>query len=172
MALFQANTLQIDTDDSGVALMKLDLPDRSVNVLTPQMLTDLDEALDRVASESSLKLLVIRGMKPTGFLAGADIQQFQNIATAEEAVALSRTGQQLFEKLELLPIPTMAIIHGACLGGGLELALACDYRVVVEDGKTQLGLPEVRLGLLPAWGGTQRLPRVVGLERALRLILG
>src|SRR5205814_621904 len=106
------------------------------------------------------------------FLAGADIQQFADIRTAEEAAALSAAGQQLFDKLELLPVPTLAVVHGPCLGGGLELALACDYRLVVDGPATQLGLPEVELGLLPGWGGTQRLPRVVGLERALQVILG
>src|SRR5204862_3420916 len=105
-------------------------------------------------------------------LAGADIQQFADVRTPEEAAALSAAGQQLFDKLELLPIPTLAVVHGPCLGGGLELALACDYRLVVDAPGTQLGLPEVELGLLPGWGGTQRLPRVVGLERALEVILG
>src|SRR5262249_4470905 len=81
-------------------------------------------------------------------------------------------GQLIFDKLARLRLPTVAVISGACLGGGLELALACDYRVVLDHPKTQLGLPEIELGLLPAWGGTQRLPRVVGLERALQIILG
>lgn len=172
MPLFKAETLQIDTDDTGIALMKIDVPDRSVNVITPQMLNDLNEALNRLSQESTLKVLVIRGMKPSGFIAGADIQEFAKINSPQEAIDLSRRGQELFNKLELLPIPTLAIIHGACLGGGLELALACDYRLVVDDRKTQLGLPETRLGLLPAWGGTQRLPRVVGLEASLKMILG
>src|SRR5207247_1638308 len=78
----------------------------------------------------------------------------------------------IFAKLENLRVPTVAIIAGACLGGGLELALACDYRVVVDEARTQLGFPEIELGLLPAWGGTQRLPRVIGLERSLQMILG
>src|SRR5262245_36277359 len=172
MPLFRAENLEVDTDGSGVALLKLDVPGRSVNVITPQMLKDLDAALDRVAAQPSLSVLVLRGMKKSGFLAGADIQQFATIRTPEEASALSATGQALFNKLELLPIPTLAVIHGPCLGGGLELALACDYRLVVDAPTTQLGLPEVELGLLPGWGGTQRLPKVVGLERALQVILG
>src|SRR5947209_2051814 len=171
MPLFQAENLEVDTDGSGVALLKLDVPGRSVNVLTPQVLKDLDAALDRVAAQTSLRVLVLRGMKKSGFLAGADIQQFASIATPAEASALSAAGQELFDKLELLPIPTLAVIHGPCLGGGLELALACDYRLVVDGPGTQLGLPEVELGLLPGWGGTQRLPRVVGLENALQVIL-
>jgi 3-hydroxyacyl-CoA dehydrogenase / enoyl-CoA hydratase / 3-hydroxybutyryl-CoA epimerase len=171
MPLFRAENLEVDTDGSGVALLKLDVPGRSVNVITPQVLKDLDAALDHVASQP-LRVLVIRGMKKSGFLAGADVQQFAAIQNAEQASALSAAGQQLFDKLELLTIPTLAVIHGPCLGGGLELALACDYRLVIDAPGTQLGLPEVELGLLPGWGGTQRLPRVVGLENALQMILG
>jgi 3-hydroxyacyl-CoA dehydrogenase / enoyl-CoA hydratase / 3-hydroxybutyryl-CoA epimerase len=171
MPLFKAENLEVDTDGSGAALLKIDVAGRSMNVLTRQVMEDLDAALDRVAGESGLRVLVIRGMKKTGFLAGADIQQFAEIASAEEASALSKRGQDLFNKLELLPIPTVAVIHGPCLGGGLELALACDYRLVVDGPGTQIGLPEVELGLLPGWGGTQRLPRVIGLEPALSMIL-
>src|SRR5262249_20490671 len=161
MAWFRAENLEVDTDGSGVALLKLDVPGRSVNVITPQVLKDFDAALDRVAAQPTLRVLVLRGMKKSGFLAGADVQQFATIRSPAEASALSAAGQQLFDKLELLPIPTLAVIHGPCLGGGLELALACDYRLVVDAPGTQLGLPEVELGLLPAWGGTQRLPQVV-----------
>ncbi len=171
MALYQSDNLAVDTDGSGTALLKIDVPGRSVNVITRQLIADLDAALDRVAAQTSLRVLVIRGMKKSGFLAGADVQQFADIRTADEAVALSALGQQLFDKLELLPIPTLAVVHGPCLGGGLELALACDYRLVVDGPTTQLGFPEVELGLLPGWGGTQRLPRVVGLEPALQMIL-
>src|SRR5262249_17835074 len=90
----------------------------------------------------------------------------------DEARGISAAGQRVFQKLAALDIPTIALIHGPCLGGGLECALACDYRLLLDHPKTQLGLPEVELGLLPAWGGTQRLPHVVGLERALQVIVG
>src|SRR5262245_8894 len=112
MPLFQAENLEVDTDGSGVALLKLDVPGRSVNVITPQVLKDLDAALDRVASQAALRVLIIRGMKKSGFLAGADIQQFAAIRTPDQASALSAAGQQLFNKLELLTIPTLAVIHG------------------------------------------------------------
>jgi 3-hydroxyacyl-CoA dehydrogenase/enoyl-CoA hydratase/3-hydroxybutyryl-CoA epimerase len=135
------------------------------------VLTDLDAALDAVAREPRVPLLVLRSSKKTGFLAGADVREFLDVTDAPAAVALSERGQKLFGKLASLPMPSLAAIHGPCLGGGLELALACDYRLVVERPDTQLGFPEVELGLLPAWGGTQRLPRVVGLERALQMIL-
>src|SRR5205823_10670209 len=94
------------------------------------------------------------------------------IQTPDDATDLSELGQKLFDKLEGLRAPSVAVIHGPCLGGGLELALACDYRVAIDQPGTQLGLPEIELGLLPGWGGTQRLPTVVGLERALKMILG
>src|SRR5262249_41137840 len=109
MSLFRAETLEVDADGSGAALLKLDVPGRSLNVLTRQVLADLDAALDRVAAERSVRVLVLRGMKKSGFLAGADIQQFADIGSAEQAETLSGAGQQLFDKLELLPVPTLAV---------------------------------------------------------------
>jgi 3-hydroxyacyl-CoA dehydrogenase/enoyl-CoA hydratase/3-hydroxybutyryl-CoA epimerase len=119
-----------------------------------------------------VQLLTVRSAKASGFAAGADLQAFQQITDSTQATALSAAGQEVFGRLARLPVPTVAVVHGPCLGGGLEFALACDYRLVVDQPKTQLGLPEIELGLIPAWGGTQRLPHVVGLERALRMILG
>jgi 3-hydroxyacyl-CoA dehydrogenase/enoyl-CoA hydratase/3-hydroxybutyryl-CoA epimerase len=172
MAFFQTDNLSVQLLSDGVATLVLDVAGRSVNVFTRQVFADLATALDRVAADSSLKLLLIRSGKESGFLAGADLQEFARIAGPEDATALSALGQGLFDKLAQLRLPTVAMISGPCLGGGLEFALACDYRVVIAHPKTQLGLPEVELGLLPGWGGTQRLPRVVGLERALHMILG
>jgi 3-hydroxyacyl-CoA dehydrogenase/enoyl-CoA hydratase/3-hydroxybutyryl-CoA epimerase len=172
MAFFQAETLWINQLADGVACLILDLPGRSVNVLTHQVMQDLAGALDRLAAESNFKTLILRSGKSGNFLAGADLQELADIGSAAEAAAASAAGQQLFDKLAQLPMPTVALVDGACLGGGLELALACDYRVVVDQPRTQLGLPEIELGLLPAWGGTQRLPRVIGLEPALKVILG
>jgi 3-hydroxyacyl-CoA dehydrogenase/enoyl-CoA hydratase/3-hydroxybutyryl-CoA epimerase len=172
MAAFETANLRLEQRLDGVAILRMDVAGHSVNVLNGQLLADLDETFDYVSADSAAKILVIRGDKPSGFLAGADLHDFATITTAAEAEALSALGQKLFSKLHDLRIPTIALIHGPCLGGGLELALACDYRMVADHSKTQLGLPEVELGLLPAWGGTQRLPRVVGLERALRVMLG
>jgi 3-hydroxyacyl-CoA dehydrogenase/enoyl-CoA hydratase/3-hydroxybutyryl-CoA epimerase len=172
MAFFQTETLWVNQLGDGVAALFLDVPDRSVNVLSRRVLTDLEAALERVAGEGSFRLLVVRSGKPGSFIAGADVHELSSLRSPDEAGQVSEQGQRVFEKLAALPIPTAAIIGGACLGGGLELALACDYRVVLAGPRTQLGLPEVELGLLPAWGGTQRLPRVVGLERALQIILG
>jgi 3-hydroxyacyl-CoA dehydrogenase/enoyl-CoA hydratase/3-hydroxybutyryl-CoA epimerase len=172
MAFFQTDTLWVSQLADGAAALVLNVPGRSVNVLSRQVLADLEVALERVAAEPSFRLLLVRSGKPGSFIAGADLQEFRAVQGAQEAVAISERGQRLFDKLADLRMPTVAVISGPCLGGGLELALACDYRVVVDQPRTQLGLPEIELGLLPAWGGTQRLPRVVGLERALQMILG
>jgi 3-hydroxyacyl-CoA dehydrogenase/enoyl-CoA hydratase/3-hydroxybutyryl-CoA epimerase len=172
MAFFQAENLWVSQLADGVAALVLDVPGRSVNVLGRAVFDDLEAALGRIEAEPSFQLLLLRSGKPGSFLAGADLHELGTITTAEEAMALSERGQRVFNRLARLRMPTVAVISGACLGGGLEMALACDYRVVVDQPKTHLGLPEVELGLLPAWGGTQRLPRVIGLERALQMILG
>ncbi len=165
MPLFQSESVTIDRDADGTLSLKLDVPGRGQNVFTLGVLADLDAAFDRVALEKTAPLLVIRSGKNSGFIAGADLKEFLALRGPEEASDLSERGQKLFAKLAALPTPTIAAIHGACLGGGLELALACDYRLVFDRADTQLGLPEVELGLLPGWGGTQRLARIVGLER-------
>jgi 3-hydroxyacyl-CoA dehydrogenase/enoyl-CoA hydratase/3-hydroxybutyryl-CoA epimerase len=170
MEIFRAASLMIEKDN-GIATLWLDVPNKTYNVFNRQVLGELHSAFDRIAPDSSIKLLLIRGRKKNGFVAGADLHEFQSITTSDQAMALSAAGQQLFDKLERLPFPTVAVIHGPCLGGGLEFALACDYRVAIDHPKTQIGLPEIELGLVPGWGGTQRLPRVVGLERALQVIL-
>ncbi|HEY7152931.1 MAG TPA: 3-hydroxyacyl-CoA dehydrogenase NAD-binding domain-containing protein [Gemmataceae bacterium] len=170
MQVFQSETVVVERDSDGAAALKLDVPDRAVNVFNRQVMTDLDAALDAVAANKS-PVLIVRSGKKSGFVAGADLHEFLAIRDAAGAVAISAAGQKLFDKLAALPMPTIAAISGPCLGGGLEFALACDYRLVYEKPNTQLGFPEVELGLLPGWGGTQRLPRVVGLERALRMIL-
>jgi 3-hydroxyacyl-CoA dehydrogenase/enoyl-CoA hydratase/3-hydroxybutyryl-CoA epimerase len=171
MSFFQAETLRVDQQPDGVADLWIDVPGLSVNVFNKQVLTDLDAALDSVANESAIQALVIRSSKPSGFLAGADLKSFTQIRSPADAVALSALGQTLFDKVANLRVPVVALIGGVCLGGGLEFALACDYRLVIDLPSTQIGLPEIELGLLPGWGGTQRLPRIVGLERAVNVIL-
>jgi 3-hydroxyacyl-CoA dehydrogenase/enoyl-CoA hydratase/3-hydroxybutyryl-CoA epimerase len=171
MPIFRSETVEADRDVDHSVHLTIDLTGRPVNVLSRQVLADLDEALDAVLQASRTTLLVVRSGKKSGFVAGADLVEFEAVADAAAAQAISAAGQKVFAKLAALPMPTVAAVSGFCLGGGLELALACDYRLVFDSPQTQLGLPEVRLGLLPAWGGTQRLPRLVGLERALRMIL-
>jgi 3-hydroxyacyl-CoA dehydrogenase/enoyl-CoA hydratase/3-hydroxybutyryl-CoA epimerase len=171
MSFFQAETLRVDQQPDGTADLWIDVPGLSVNVINKQVLSDLDAALDRVAKETAIQVLIVRSAKASGFLAGADLKSFSEVRTPPDATALSALGQSLFDKVVNLRVPVVAVIGGACLGGGLEFALACDYRLVIDLASTQLGLPEIELGLLPAWGGTQRLPRVVGLERAVNVIL-
>jgi 3-hydroxyacyl-CoA dehydrogenase/enoyl-CoA hydratase/3-hydroxybutyryl-CoA epimerase len=171
MAIFHSDTVTVERDNDGSAVLQIDVPGRSVNVFNRQVLADLDGALDALAAEGRVPVLAVRSGKKSGFIAGADLQEFLHITDAAGAEAISAAGQEVFGKLARLPMPSVAVIHGPCLGGGLELALACDYRLVFDRPNTQLGLPEVSLGLLPGWGGSQRLPRVVGLERGLRMIL-
>src|SRR5262245_13454502 len=171
MTLFRTDNLRVEQEPDGVAVLWLDESGATHNVFNRQVMAELDQALDAVAAEPSVRVLVVRSAKPAGFLAGADLHEFTAVQTPEDAMALSAAGQRLFDKMADLRVPVVAVIHGPCLGGGLEFALACDYRLVIDQPGTQLGLPEVELGLLPGWGGTQRLPRVVGLERALQMIL-
>ncbi len=171
MRIFESQTIVVRRDGDGAVSLVLDVPDRSVNVFNRQVMADLDAALDAV-SASKAPIAVMRSGKKSGFIAGADLQEFLSIQDAAGAQAISTAGQKMFDKLAALPMPTIAAISGPCLGGGLEFALACDYRFVFDKTSTQLGFPEVELGLLPGWGGTQRLPRIVGIERALNVILG
>jgi 3-hydroxyacyl-CoA dehydrogenase/enoyl-CoA hydratase/3-hydroxybutyryl-CoA epimerase len=171
MPLFESQSVTVERDTDGSAVLKLDVPGRSMNVFARQVFADLDAALDAVMAAGKLPVLIVRSGKKSGFLAGADLSEFLAIQDAASAQALSESGQKLFDKVAALPMPTIAAIHGPCLGGGLEFALACDYRLVFDRPGTQIGFPEVELGLLPGWGGTQRLPRAIGLERALQVIL-
>jgi 3-hydroxyacyl-CoA dehydrogenase/enoyl-CoA hydratase/3-hydroxybutyryl-CoA epimerase len=167
--IMPAFTLERNPD--GIAVLTFDLPGEKVNKLTSAVMDELDRLLDNLRAETAIKALIIRSGKPDTFIAGADIAEIRDITDRMRGEELSRKGQAVFRKLEDLPFPTVAAIHGPCLGGGLELALACRHRVVSTDPKTVLGLPEVRLGIIPGFGGTQRLPRLVGLSRSLEMIL-
>ncbi len=136
----------------------------------PAVIAELGDVLVRLAREARIRGLLVRSGKPDVFIAGADVKEFTRIQAEDARTAVERV-QALFEQLANLPFPTVAAIDGACLGGGTELALACDYRLMSDSKKAQIGLPEVRLGIFPAWGGCTRLPRVVGLAAALDLIL-
>jgi 3-hydroxyacyl-CoA dehydrogenase/enoyl-CoA hydratase/3-hydroxybutyryl-CoA epimerase len=155
----------------GIATVLMDVPGEPVNTLSPEVGAQLDGILSELDRDERVRGVVFGSGKREGFIAGAKIDMLQGVRTAEEAQGLSRGIQKLFERLAALRKPVVAAIHGACLGGGMELALACRFRVVSDDRKTQLGLPEVQLGLIPGAGGTQRLPRLVGLVNALDLIL-
>ncbi|MGR5151770.1 fatty acid oxidation complex subunit alpha FadJ [Photobacterium swingsii] len=157
--------------DNGVAWLKIDVPDEKMNTLQSAFAEQVTEVLAELKTKSDLKGMVVYSGKPDNFIAGADIKMLAACTTAEEAQQLATQGQVLFSQLEALPFHVVAAIHGPCLGGGLELALACHSRVCSDDDKTRLGLPEVQLGLLPGSGGTQRLPRLVGVANSLDMIL-
>jgi 3-hydroxyacyl-CoA dehydrogenase/enoyl-CoA hydratase/3-hydroxybutyryl-CoA epimerase len=155
----------------GVAIVTFDLPNEAVNKLSKAVGWEFEEVLDRLTNDEVVKAIVLRSGKPGTFIAGADIEEFVQLRTVEEAARMARDGQLLMQRVVDSSKPIVAAIHGACLGGGLELAMACRYRVVSNDPKTQLGLPEVQLGLIPAAGGSNRLPRLVGVRAALDMIL-
>lgn len=156
----------------GVAVLTFDQPGSKANVLTRELWTEFGGAL--AALRSDLKGLVLASAKPGIFIAGADLKLLANAPGPNdpEVRAFIEQGLRVLEQLEALPFPTCAALDGAALGGGLEVALACDYRVCGTNPKVQLGLPEVKLGLIPGWGGTQRLPRIVGINQAIEMIVG
>jgi 3-hydroxyacyl-CoA dehydrogenase/enoyl-CoA hydratase/carnithine racemase len=159
------------TDDRGVTTVSLDVPGRPLNVLGYDVMQELEQIVHELESSDDINLVIFQSGKESGFLAGADVSKIADIESASHAVRLIEAGQTLFQRIEWLPMPTVAVVHGPCLGGGLELALACKYRVARDNSSTKIGLPEIKLGLIPGWGGTQRLPRVVGLTNSLQLIL-
>jgi 3-hydroxyacyl-CoA dehydrogenase/enoyl-CoA hydratase/3-hydroxybutyryl-CoA epimerase len=155
----------------GIAVVTIDLPNEPVNKVTAELRGDFTTLFDELESRADVKGIVLASGKPDSWIAGADIDEFLTMRTEAQAQALSRTGQELLARLEQLKLPVVAAIHGACMGGGLEAALACRYRIATDHPKTILSLPEVQLGLIPGAGGTQRLPRLIGLQRALDMIL-
>lgn len=155
----------------GIAWLTLDLPDEPVNKITRGVRSELDSALNRLAVDDTVRAVVLISGKADGFIAGADIDEFVALGSRDQALALVREGQALVNRLARFGKPTVVAIHGACLGGGLEAALACAYRIATDHPKTKIGLPEVQLGILPAAGGCQRLPRLIGLRGALDMIL-
>ncbi len=155
----------------GIAVVSIDVPGEPVNLVTADLRAEFAAIFDQLVADSSIRGVVLASAKPDTWIAGADIDEFLMMKGSAAAEALSRGGQELLARLESLDVPVVAAIHGACLGGGLETALACRYRIATDHPKTVLALPEVQLGLIPGAGGTQRLPRLIGLQRALDLIL-
>jgi 3-hydroxyacyl-CoA dehydrogenase/enoyl-CoA hydratase/3-hydroxybutyryl-CoA epimerase len=161
---------RLETDADRVAWLTFDLAGSGTNTLGSQPMRELDGLLREIEAAQPHALVISSG-KEGGFVAGADITEFTGLTDLEEAYRLVRTGQQVFDRIEALPMPTVAAIHGFAMGGGLELALACDYRVAADDGKLILGLPEVMLGIHPGFGGTVRAPQLIGAAAALDLML-
>ncbi|MDS4031336.1 MAG: fatty acid oxidation complex subunit alpha FadJ [Candidatus Contendobacter sp.] len=162
---------QLATREDGIAVVTIDLPGESQNTLKAEFIHEANALLDRLEQDANVQGVVFISGKPGSFIAGADIHMLKACQTAVEATALSKAGQRFFDRLENFKAPVVAAIDGACLGGGLELALACHGRVCTDNPKTALGLPEVMLGVLPGSGGTQRLPRLIGIPTALDLML-
>jgi 3-hydroxyacyl-CoA dehydrogenase/enoyl-CoA hydratase/3-hydroxybutyryl-CoA epimerase len=154
----------------GVLILTLDRADQGVNALSWAVINEFDQMLERIELELP-KGLVIRSGKAAGFIPGADIKGFEDIAAKGQTEDWIRRGQLIFQRLAELRCPTVVAIHGHCMGGGTELALACQYRVASNDDSTRIGLPEVKLGIYPGWGGSVRLPRLVGAPAAMDMML-
>jgi 3-hydroxyacyl-CoA dehydrogenase/enoyl-CoA hydratase/3-hydroxybutyryl-CoA epimerase len=161
---------RLQSDAERILWLTLDRQGTSVNSLNQEVISELESILNALKPKETAGLVILSG-KSKGFIAGADIKQFVGIKDAEEAYTLVRQVQKVFDRINDLPLPSVALIRGFCLGGGLELALACRYRIAEDSPSTVLGLPEVKLGLHPGWGGTVRLPRLIGSVAAMKMML-
>jgi 3-hydroxyacyl-CoA dehydrogenase/enoyl-CoA hydratase/3-hydroxybutyryl-CoA epimerase len=161
---------QLINEESGIVIAVLDKAGESANSLSAEVLAEFSEILDQLDRQPP-KGLIIRSGKEAGFIAGADIEEFSQLDTADKGRALVARGWDLFNRLAVVPYPTLALVRGHCLGGGLELALACRYLLAVDEPGTKMGLPEVMLGIFPGWGGMMRLPKRIGPAAALDLML-
>ena len=164
-------TFSLARQENGIAHLIMDVIGDSMNTLKAEFGDEISEILKEIRQDQTIAGIVLVSGKTDSFVAGADVHMLANCTSASEATALSRQGQMIFDQLENLSIPVVAAVHGACLGGGLELAMACHAIVCSDSPKTALGLPEVQLGLLPGGGGTQRLPKRVGIQKALDMML-
>src|SRR5690625_4283631 len=151
---------------NNVGILTIQSP--PANALSSSLLQDLNEKLDQIAEDKQIKAVILKG-EGRFFSAGADIKEFTSLQSADDFENVARNGQQIFDKMEQYHIPIIAAIHGAALGGGLELAMACHMRIVTKD--AQIGLPELSLGIIPGFAGTQRLPQFVGMSKAYEMIL-
>ncbi|MBC8243920.1 MAG: enoyl-CoA hydratase/isomerase family protein [Verrucomicrobia bacterium] len=160
------------TLEDGIRLLTFDRPESSANLFDTATMDELDHHLADIESDRSVRGAVFVSTKKSIFIAGVDLKRFHHSGlTTDDIRRIASVGQRVFNRLAALRVPTVAAIHGACLGGGYEMALACDWRVASDDKRTKIGLPETSIGLLPAWGGSTRLPRLIGLPRALAAIL-
>ncbi|MGD8105351.1 fatty acid oxidation complex subunit alpha FadJ [Pantoea sp. FN0302] len=167
----QQSAFHLSMRSDNIGIIVIDVPDEKMNTLKAAFIEQIRAVITQARQNPTLAGLVFISGKPDSFIAGADISMIDRCHSADEARKLAEQGQRVMSEIAALPVPVVAAIHGACLGGGLELALACDRRVCTLDDKTRLGLPEIQLGLLPGSGGTQRLPRLIGASQALNLIL-
>ena len=170
----EAATITLSFPEADIALLTFDMPDKGANVLSRAVMQELSQRFDALENRTDLAGLAIVSNKPGIFIAGADISEF--VASleigAEEMATMCRFGQSLFKRLSSMDFPSIAAINGICVGGGAELAVWCDRRIMTTHAKTEIGFPEVKLGIFPGWGGTARLPRIVGLSNAVEMITG
>ncbi|MBL8769547.1 MAG: enoyl-CoA hydratase/isomerase family protein [Planctomycetes bacterium] len=164
------NAARVDVE-GPLAIVTFDVPDRDVNVFTEAALVSLTDTIVAASDRPGVRAVVVRSAKKANFCAGADVESIASVTSQAEGQRLARLGQQSFQRIERLAKPVVAAVHGACVGGGLEFALACHGLIVSHDPKTKLGLPETQLGIVPGFGGTQRLPHRVGVPVALDMIL-
>jgi 3-hydroxyacyl-CoA dehydrogenase/enoyl-CoA hydratase/3-hydroxybutyryl-CoA epimerase len=173
------NTINFTADADGIATLTIDVPGQSMNVIGPDFLADLDAAITRISSEEGIKGAVIASGKDSGFMAGMDLKYFGSMLATGDGARPAPAAifdkvfvlNQLFRRLETCGKPIACAIEGTCVGGGFELALACHRRFVGDSSKTQLGLPEILIGLFPGGGGSQRLPRIMGVQASLMYML-
>ncbi|MDZ4818618.1 MAG: enoyl-CoA hydratase-related protein, partial [Planctomycetota bacterium] len=167
-------TMELSWPEPDIAVLTLDNPNKGANVLSTAVLGEFEQNLNAVVAHGKVAGLIIRSGKPGSFIAGADIQEFAASLAGEtnpaETASMCRRGQSLFKRLCETPFVTVAAIDGICVGGGAELAIWCDRRIMTNNPKSQFGFPEVKLGLMPGWGGTVRTPRIVGLGNAVEMI--
>src|SRR5215471_13468583 len=162
--------IQRGIGEDHICVLTFDRPESGANIFDAATLDELNEHLDCAENDASLRGLIIASAKKSIFVAGADLKTLLRQAKSGDMRAFIAHGQRVFNRLAALKIPTVAAIHGASAGGGYEVALACDYRVASDDPATRIGLPETSLGLIPAWGGCTRLPRLIGTEKAAEVI--
>jgi len=170
-AVATAPMIRREIGDDHICLLTFDRPESGVNIFDAATLDELNEHLDFVENDASLRGLIIASAKKSIFIAGADLKTLLQQAQSGDMSAFIAKGQRIFDRLAHLKIPTVSAIHGASAGGGYEVTLACDYRIASDDPATRIGLPETTLGLIPAWGGCTRLPRLIGAEKAAEVIL-
>ena len=166
-----SNAFSLEKIDDKISILYFDLPDEKVNKFSTMVMQEFQKQIDELQQRRDISCLLMMSKKPGIFIAGADVKEIQQIETEQQGYEVGRAGQNTFTAFENLPFQKVAVIDGACMGGGTELSLCCDYRLATDSPKTKIALPEVNLGILPGWGGTQRLPRLIGLQRSLDIIL-
>ncbi len=167
-----SSAFDLEVSSSGLATLVFDLPDKRVNVFTRTALGELETLIESLSNRRDIRCLVLVSGKDGNFVAGADIDEIADVTDPAVAAEGAKVGQRLFQAWSELPYPTIAAIRATCVGGGTELSLAGDYILISDRDTVRIGLPEVRIGIVPAWGGCSRLPRRTGLAAALDIIVG